>query len=376
MAVEIREVKSKSELRKFVKFQNELYKGNPNYVTQIVSEEMENFNRKKNPAFEVNDARFFMALRDGKIVGRIAGIHNKPANKKNNTQNLRFSWFETIDDYEVAEALYKKVEEWGRELGMKTMTGPHGFCDMDQQGMLIEGFDKPGTIASFYHHPYYKEFTERYGFQKDIDYVEYWSTVPHETGVPEKMLRTAEWIKKRYNFKLVEYDTVKEYIKRGPELFELLEESFEDNYGTVPLTEKQVAYYIKKYISYIQKDLIKIVDNEKGEMIGFMVTMPSMTKGYQKTKGNLLPFGFIHLMRALKRYDILDFYFIGVRKDYRNKGVDVLMAVEIVKAALKLGFSYAESNQELETNTRVQAQWKFFNPVQHKRRRIYKKKIT
>ncbi len=376
MSVEIREVQNKRELKKFIKFQNELYKGNPNYVTQIVQEEMEHFDRKKNPAFEVNDAHLFTAWKDGKIAGRIVGINNKPANEKNNTKNLRFNWFESIEDYEVTEALFKAVEDWGRELSMETITGPHGFCDLDQQGMLVEGFDRPGTIASFYHHPYYKDFTERYGFEKDVDYVEYWSTVPHDTGVPEKLLKTADWIRNRYNFHLANYNSAKEYKKRGRELFQLMQESFEDIYGTVPLTDKQIDYYIKKYISYIHKDLIKVVDNEHGEMIGFMITMPSLTRAYQKTKGRLFPFGFIHLLRALKQYDILDFYLAGVRKDYWGKGVDVLMAVEIVKKAIELGFTHAESNQELESNTKVQAQWKFFNPVQHKRRRIYKKNIT
>jgi len=375
MSVEIKEVKSKSDLKKFIQFGIDLYKDNPYFVPPMIMDEIETYSHKKNPAYENADDKIFLAYKNGHIAGRIVGINNKLANKKWGTNNLRFSWFETIDDYEVTKALFDAVLDWAKELGMDTITGPHGFCDLDPQGLLVEGFDQMATIASFYNHSYVKDLVERYGFIKDVDYVEYLSTPPYETGMPQKLIDTTEWIKKRYNYRILDYKTTKEYKARGNEIFELLEESFEQNYGTVPLTKKQVDYYVKKYIGFIHPELIKVVVDEHDTMIGFMITMPSLTKAYRKANGHMFPFGMFHLLKAIKTYETLDFYFAGVKKDYRGKGVDLLMVVEIVKSAMKLGFKNAESNQELELNSKVQAEWKFFNPVMHKRRRIYKLQI-
>ena len=375
MEVEVLEVKAKKDVKKFVKFQLRLFNGNQYFVPQLMRDEIETFTPEKNPAYEKCDVKLFLAYRDKEIVGRVAAILNRPANEKYTTKNLRFGWLDMIDDYEVASSLFKSCEEWGRELGMKTLTGPHGFCDLDPQGMLVEGFDKMPTISSYYHLPYYKVLTEKYGFVKDIDFVEYQSTPPYNTGIPEKLLKTTDWIKERYKYRLANYDSIKGYKKHGRELFELLEETFDENYGTVPLTQKQVDYYINKYISFINKELVKFVFNDKNEMIGFLVCMPSLSKAFQKAGGRLLPFGIFHILKGLKTYEVIDFLFAGVKKEYRGKGVDSLMAVEIVKSAMKLGFKYAESNQELENNSKVQAEWKFFEPELHKRRRIYKKEI-
>jgi len=372
MAIEIKETTSKSDIKKSVLFQFELYKDNPYFVPQLIRDEVETLS-KKNPATELSDMKVFLAYRSGKIVGRIVGIINHPANKKWGSKNIRFGWIEMVNDFEVASALFRAVEKMGKEAGMETITGPHGFCDLDMQGMLVEGFDKLATIASYYHHPYYKELTEKYGFVKDVDYLEYLSTVPKE--LPEQMIKVAEWIQRKGNYKLLQYDKVSDYKKRGKELFALLEESFSELYGTVPLSDKQIDYYINKYISYIDKNFLKIVVTEKDEMIGFLITMPNLSKAYQKAKGKLFPFGIFYLLQGMKNREVLDFYFMGVKREYRQKGVDVLMASEIVKEAIKHNFKYAESNQELEWNNRVQSQWKFFNPVMHKRRRIYKKNI-
>jgi hypothetical protein len=372
MSIQIKEAVSPKEIKEFVLFQYGLYKDNPYFVPPLIHDEIETFDKSKNPAYEVSDAKFFLAYRDGKIVGRIVAINNKPANKKYGTKNLRFSWVEFIEDFEVLKALLDKCAEWGKELGMETMTGPHGFCDFDPQGLLVEGYDKLATIASFYNHPYYKELFDKYGAQKEIDYMEFWSTTPFKEGIPQKMIDTCEWIKKRNNFKLIEYPKLKDYVNRGEEIFTLLEKSFENNFGTVPLTEHQMTYYIKKYLSFLNKKLIKLVENEKGELVGFLISMPNLSIAMQKSKGKLFPLGWYHTLKALKTYDVLDFYFAGVREDCRNKGVDAIMALEIVKTAMEFGFAHAESNQELETNSKVQAQWKFFNPVNHKRRRIFK----
>ena len=375
MNLKIVEVNTKKQIKDFVKFQIELYKDNEFYVPTTISDEIETFLPEKNPAFEEADLQLFLAYRDDKIVGRIGAIYSRAANKKYGYKNLRFSWIDFVEDYEVCKLLLDTAIEWGRKKGATTVTGPHGFNDFDMQGMLVEGYDRLATIASFYNFPYYPKFVERYGFEKDIDFVEYWSTTPKPETIPEKLFRVNDYIIKKNKFKLIEYANIKDYIARGREIFGLLESTFEENYGTVPLTQKQMDYYTNKYLMFLNPRLIKLVENEAGELIGFLITMPNLSKAMQKAKGNKYPFGVIHMLKALKTFEVLDFYFAGIRKDYRGKGVDAIMATEIVKTAMDMGFKHAESNQELENNTLVQAMWKFYSPENHKRRRIFKKYI-
>ena len=375
MSIEIKEVIDNKQLKEFVVFQLNHYKNNPYFVPPLVADEIATFKKDKNPAYENADTKLFLAYKDGKIVGRIAGIISLIANKKYDYKNLRFSWIEMTEDFEVAKALLDAVVNWGKEQGMTTMSGPHGFGDFDPQGMLVEGYDRLATIASFYNYPYYPVFMEQYGFEKETDYVEFLSTTPKIEDIPDKLFRANEWVMKKNKFKLVEYPKVKDYVKRGAEIFKLLEETFEENFGTVPLTQTQMDYYTKKYLMFLNPRLIKIIENEAGEMVAFLITMPNLSKAMQKAKGKLFPFGLFHILKALKTYDVLDFYFAGVRKDCRGKGADVVMATEIVKTSMDMGFKYAESNQELEDNSKVQAQWKFFKPELHKRRRIYKMDI-
>jgi GNAT superfamily N-acetyltransferase len=376
MSVDIREVKTKKELKQFVKVPFPIFKGNAYWVPQLIRDEMEVFDPRKNPAYETAETKLFTAFKDGKAVGRIAGILSHVANDKYKTKNLRWGWFDTIEDYEVARALFEAVENWGKELGMETLTGPHGFSDLDPEGMLVEGYDQLPTIAVYYNHPYYPEFTEKYGFEKEIDYIEFLTPAPDsKEGIPPKLLRLGERIKERSKISIVKFKSRKHAISRADELFDVLEEAFEEIYGAVPLTRNQVDYYIKKYISFVDPELLQLAVDENDEAVGFMIALPSLSKAFQKAKGRLFPFGLFHLLKALKNYEILDFYLAGVRKKYRGLGVDLLMVMEVVQAALKKGVKFAESNPELETNTKIHAQWKFFNPTQHKRRRIFRKKI-
>ena len=376
MSIEIREVMNKKDLKQFVKLPFEIFKDNKYWVPPLIMDEMETFNPDKNPAYENAEAKLFMAYKDGKLVGRIAGILSHVANKKYNTKNLRFGWVDTFEDYEVAQALYETVEKWGKEKGMETMTGPHGFSDLDPEGMLIEGFEHLPTIANYYSMPYYSEFAEKYGFQKEIDYVEFRAVNPVETGIPPKLLRLGERIKERSKVRVLEFKKKKDVMKRAEEVFVLLDEAFEEIYGAVPLTDKQIKHYVKKYFPFVDKDLIQIAVNEEDEVVGFMIAMPSLSESFQKAKGRLFPFGMLHILKGLKNYEVLDFYLAGVKKKYQGHGVDLLMVLGVVDAAIKKGVRFAESNQELETNTKVHAQWKYFNPTQHKRRRIFKKDIS
>jgi len=374
MSIAVKEVLDKIALKTFVKLPFAMYKDNPMWVPQLIRDDMEIFDKEKNPAFEYCESRLFMAYKDGRPVGRIAAINNRAANEKYGTKNLRFSWFDSIHDPEVAAALFQVVEGWARELGMETLTGPHGFCDLDPQGMLVEGFDQLPTIAGFYNFPYYQKLVEDLGFVKEIDYVEFRAQVPKDmSAFPEKLRRLADRILERGGLRLIKFERKKDTLVRAEELFRLLDEAFDEIYGSVPLTERQIQYYIKKYFSFVDKDLIQAVVNEKGEMIGFMIAMPSLSLAFQKANGRLFPLGWWHLLRAFKNNDVLDFYLAGIKKSYRGMGVDLLMVVNITRAAVAKGFRFTESNQELETNNKIQAQWKYFNPIQHKRKRIFKK---
>jgi hypothetical protein len=375
MDINIKIVKTKKDLKTFIKVPYMIFKDNPYWVPPLIKDELQTFDKKKNPAYESADTRLFVAYKDKKPVGRIAGILSYIANDKYNVKNLRFGWFDTIDDYEVASLLFKAIENWGKELGMESLTGPHGFTDFDPEGMLIEGFGELPTIVTIYNHSYYPELTEKYGFEKDVDYVEFKTMVPHETGIPEKLLRLAQRIKERSGLKVFNFKSKKEILNRAKEIFELLDEAFEEIYGSVPISNDQIEYYMKNYFSFVNPDMLKIVENEKNEMVGFMITFPNLSKAFQKAKGKLFPIGWYHILKALKKHEVIDFYLAGIRKKYRGIGVDLLMVIEIVKTAMKKGFEYAESNPELEDNKKVHAQWKYYNPTQHKRRRIYKKNI-
>lgn len=374
MSIEIKTVKTKKDLKTFVKIPFDIFKDNPYWVPPLIIDELETFDRKANPAFANADARLFIAYKNGKPVGRIAAIISYAANEKYKTKNLRFGWFDTIDDYEVAETLFNEVEKWGKELGMKTLTGPHGFSDLEPEGMLIEGFDQLPTIAVLYNHPYYPEFVKKYGFKKDVDYVELKSEMP-EKGLPEKLLRLAGRIKERSRFKIVQFKKKKDLLSKAKEVFNLLDEAFAQLYGTVPLTEEQVDYYIKKYFTYVDKDLIKVVANKDDEIIGFVVTIPNLSKPFQKAKGKLLPFGWYYILKGFKQHETLDLYLIGIKEEYRGRGVDILMISELGKEVVKKGFKYLKSNVILAENKKAQAQLKLFNPQIYRRKRIFKKKI-
>ncbi|HEC11780.1 MAG TPA: hypothetical protein ENI80_00760 [Acidiferrobacteraceae bacterium] len=374
--LEIKRVSNRRELKTFIGVPFTLYQDSPYWVPPLISDDLATFNPKKNPAYETAQTRLFVAYRDGVPVGRIAAILNYAANKKYQTKNLRFGWFDTINELEVARSLFAAVEAWARELGMETLTGPHGFCDFDPQGMLTQGYDQLPTIATYYNYPYYVELTVRCGFEKEVDYVEFLTPAPTKTGIPPKLERIAKRVRERSKLKVVNFKNKRQLLKRAPELFQLVDETFEEIYGSVPLSEKQMRYYIKKYISFVNYRTVKIAVNERDEMVGFMLAMPSLSRGFQKAKGRLLPLGWWHILKSLRSYDVLDFYLAGIRSQYRGTGVDLLMQLQMIEVALDLGFNAAESNPELESNKKVQAQWKYFNPVLHKRRRIFRKRVA
>lgn len=369
----ITEITTQKGLKKFVKFPFSLYKNHPYWVPPLVMDEMTVFNPKKNPALEHCKVAYWMVFKEDQPVGRIAGIiHDEEAKEE---QFVRFGWIDFIDDMEVSKLLLETVATWGQEQGMSKVHGPLGFSDMDFEGMLIEGFESPGTIATIYNYPYYPQHLEAHGFGKSTDWVELKSVVPNE--VPKRLARRAQMVESRFKFQSVKFKSKKEAKKYGQELFSVLNEAYDGLYGFHRLTKKQIDFYIGQYLGFIVTDLLSMVLDEKGRLAGFAITMPSLTKAFQKAKGEILPFGFIHILRAIQKNDTADMYLIGVLPEYQKYGVTAIIFNDLLNAYIKRGIKTAITNQMLESNQNILAQFNEFqeNSEIYKRRRCYKKEI-
>ena len=375
MEVLIKEVTTKKELRKFVKFNIELYKDCPYHVPGLIDEEMMTLSRDKNPAFEIAEAIYFLAYKENRIVGRIAGIINHRNNETYHKKNARFGFVDFIDDAEVADELFGAVERWAKEKGMELIHGPLGFTDLDHEGMLIEGFDRLGTMAALFNFPYYPVHLERMGYTKDLDWKEYIIYIPDE--VPEKHARIGEIVRKKYGLKTIKFKRRKDIWPYAQRIFDTLNQAYAHLYGYTALTPKQIDYYVKMYIPMLRLDLITVIIREEDDAVaGFAITLPNLSRALQKAKGRMLPFGFIHLLKALyAKPKVVDLYLMGVLPEYLNKGVNALVFTDLIPVYNKVGAVYAESNPELETNNAIQAQWDYFRREHHKTRRAFSKKL-
>jgi hypothetical protein len=372
--IRIEEVKTAKQLKTFVAFPDQLYRGNPFYVPPLHFDELATLRRDKNPAFEYCEARYWLAYRDDKIAGRIAGILNKAYIEKWGNPFLRFGWFDVEEDQRIAKALLGVVEGWARELGMSAVLGPMGFTDLDHEGMLVEGFDRRGTLATLYNYAYYPEFMEKAGYGKDADWVEYRIKVPEK--MPEALERIATAVTHRYNLRRVEARRAKDILPYASAIFDLINTAYSDLYGVVPLTEKQIRYYTKQYFSFIRTDFVPLVTDENGKLIAFGVTMPCLSHALQKARGRLLPLGFAHILKALKKNDEADLYLVAVDKEWRRKGVVAVLMHEVTKSYIACGIRFAESNPELETNRDVRSIWEYFEADRHKRRRCFIRRLN
>ena len=380
-SIEIKKVTSRKELKKFVDFHYDLYEGCPYDVPNLFSDELNTLSPEKNGAFDFCEAEYYLAYKDGKLSGRVAAIINKRANQKWNRQSVRFGWIDFIDDIEVSTALLKAVEDFGRSRGMKEVVGPLGFSDMDPEGMLTWGFDKLGTMATIYNYPYYPQHIEKMGgWVKDNDYVEFYMEVPDK--VPEKYARIAELVESRYNLhvkKLTRREVIKENY--GRKLFDIINRTYGDLYGFVTLTDRQVEQYVNMYFPLADLNLITVIvdGNKNDEVVGMGITIPSLSHALQKCRrGRLLPFGWWHLLRAIKwhKTDGVDLLLVGFLPEYRAKGANALLFADLIPRYIDYGFKWGESQVEMESNEHVQSQWGPLNPVNHKRRRCYKKTIS
>lgn len=377
MGVTIKKISTKKDLKSFIRFNYKLYKDNKYSVPDLFDDMLNTYNRKKNPAFEFCEADYFLAYKDGEIVGRVAAIINKRANETWNKKDVRFGWIDFVDDIEVSKALLKAVEDWGKDRGMTNIVGPLGFTDMDAEGMLIEGFDELSTMATIYNFPYYPKHLEKLGFEKDADWVEYKLMIPEQ--IPDKYRRVAEIILKKYNLKIVKIKNRSEIKKKnyGQKIFDLINEAYSPLYGYSKMTQGQIDHYIKMYLNLLDLNMVTLVEDANKNLIAVGITMASLSEALQKAKGRLLPFGWYYLLKSMfiKRPKMLDLLLIAVKPEYQNKGVNSLLFYDLIPTYQKMGFEYGESNPELEENKKVQAQWDYIETVQHKRRRAFKKQI-
>lgn len=372
--VEIREVTTKRDRKVFASFHANMYKGVPQAIPDLVSDEYNNFLPSKNPAFEYCRVKQFLAYKDGKCVGRIAGIISDAANKKWDTKRIRFSRIDFIDDMEVSEALFKAVENWGKAEGLTQIHGPIGFSDMDQEGMLIEGFDMEGMFITIYNHSYYIKHLENNGFLKDIDWVEYRVKMPEEPN--DKINELSKLVLKRYRLNLIEPKSRKEIKPYLPKVFNLLNICYENLYGTVELSHDQIMKYYHQFILLINPEYVKFIEDGEGELVGFGLALPSMNRAVKKSNGRLFPLGWYRVLRApYQKADVLDLYLVGVIPKMQNKGLTAILLNSMTDTARKNKVKYAETGPELETNSQVQALWKHYDTEQHKRRRCWIKDL-
>ena len=378
MAVEIKKVTTRKELKRFIRFNYEFYKDNPYSVPDLYDDMLGTFSRTKNAAFEFCEADYFLALREGRIVGRVAAIINSRANETWGKKEVRFGWIDFIDDLEVSRALIDAVKAWGRERGMTTLAGPLGFTDMDAEGMLIEGFDQLGTMATIYNYPYYPQHMERMGFVKDADWVEFKIYIPD--GIPDKHKRIADIIQRKYNLQIKKYTSAKKIAAEyGQAIFRLINEAYSQLYGYSALSQRQIDQYVKMYLPILDLRMVTLITDQNGELVAVGISMPSLSEALQKAHGRLLPFGWYYLLKALffkRRAKMLDLLLVAVKPEYQNKGVNALLFTDLIPVYQQLGFEYAESNPEMELNGKVQAQWEYFRTEQHKRRRAFRKPIA
>ena len=376
MAITIKKVTTSKELKTFIRLNYEMYKENPYSVPDLYDDMLNTFSRDKNAAFEFCEADYFLAYKDGKLVGRVAAIMNNRANETWNKKEVRFGWIDFIDDTEVSDALLKTVEAWGKERGATEIVGPLGFTDFDAEGMLVEGFDQLSTMSTIYNYPYYPEHMVKHGYEKDADWVEFKIYIPD--AIPDKHKRISEIIMRKYGLKIVKCTSTKDINKYGQAIFDLMNEAYSQLYGYSALSPKQIKQYIKMFLPILDLRMVTLVVDSEDQVIAAGISMPSLSEALQKGKGRLLPFGWYHLLKVifLKKYPkVLDLLLVAVKPEYQNKGVNALLFYDLIPVYQKIGFEYAESNPELELNDKVQAQWEYFKTEQHKRRRCFKKEI-
>ena len=376
MSITIKEIQpKKKELKKYVRLGIDLYRGNRYYVPPLIIDEVNTLLPSKNPAFDFCKAESFIAFRNGRPAGRITAIINSQVNNRSGKKELRFGFMDFIDDEEVSKALFDAAIKWGKEHGMTSIVGPMGFTDMDHEGLLIEGFDEMGTMATIYNYPYYSRHLENLGFKKDIDWVEYRITIP--SAIPEKYARISEIVKRKYNLRVLKFTSRKKVRQQyGQALFNLINEAYDHLYGYSPLTPRQIDYYINLYLGILRLEDVCVVVDSNDSLVGVGITISSFSNALRRSNGRLFPFGWRHFIKPLRgKENVVDLLLVAVKPEYQNKGVNSLIFCDLIPIYIKNGYKFAESNPEFECNDNVQKQWDYFEHRQHRRRRAYRMEI-
>ena len=373
MKIEIKEI-SPARLRSFIRVPYKIYKDHPYWVPPLNHTEKITLHPNRNTVFDHCEAKYWVAKIDGKSVGRIAGINHSLEEEYLKKKGVRFGWFDTINNFEVAANLVETVENWAKSKNAEMIHGPLGFTDLDKEGLLVNGFNELGTSAALYNHAYYKEFLTRLGYKKIVDWVEYEIKIPEQ--MPERVTRLATFVADRYELKKAIIKGKKDLKKYVRGIFEVLNISYTELYGFIPLNNKQIDFYADLYINFIQPDYVSIITDKKDKVIAFGITLPSLSKALQKAKGNLYPIGIFHLLGAMKRVNRADGYLIGILPEYQKKGINALMIHSVFSNLSKKGIRLFESGIHLETNEAVLKQWRDFEFREHKRRRCFIKQLT
>ena len=372
MAIEIKELNTNKEFKDFVNVQFDIYKDNNYWVPPIKKDELKALKAEFNPAFRFCEAKFWVAYKEGKCVGRIGAIINHKYNEKTNTKVGRFTRGEFIEDIEVSKKLLETAESWLKENGMTEVQGPLGFTNLDHQGMLVEGFDHLPSAASEYHLPYYKEHLEKLGYKKEIDWIEFRLFLE---GMPEKAKRGAQIVKKRSNLTVKSFTKSSELQQYATQLFEILNEAFKDLHSVVQLDKEMIDYYVKRYLMLLNPEFVKLVFDAEENLIAFIIGLPSLSEALQKANGSLFPFGWYHINKALKNPKVIDLMLTGILPEYQAKGVTAVLFYELHEVMEKYGVTEMETTGIFETNEKVIINWKNYEHIQHKRKRCWTKKL-
>jgi hypothetical protein len=375
MTISILEVHTRPELKEWVLFPYRFYRDDPHYVPQIIREELDFFSAERNPGFKIADTKLLLARQNGKSVGRVCGILHKLEEEKLGYKRGRFGWFECIDDNQAAAALLDHLEYWFVREGCREFTGPHGFSDLDPEGMLVDGFDALPTIAGSYNKTYYPRLLEDFGFEKEIDYIEHRFEFPKDSPLFKRMEKWAAAAESE-GLRVISVNNKKEILKYLDQWWEVLEASFQNLYGVTPLTDEQKKYYTKKYFGFVDPNFMIMAADGQDRIQGLFLGLPSLSRPFQKARGRLLPFGFLHVLRGFKKFDTVDFYFAGVHPQANARKVLPVMALAMYRVLKEHGVKYIETNRELETNTTITGIWSRYSVVNKRRTRIFKKQLT
>lgn len=371
--IEIREIKSKQQIKEFIKFPFQLYKNHPYWVPALIKEECNNLDPEVNPVFDHAEARYFMAYKQGKPAGRLAAIINHSEVEKQGKRKLRFGWFDVIDDVLVSRALLDKASQIARENALEWIEGPVGFSNMDKAGLLVEGFEEKNTLISWYNYPYYAQHFQKLGFEIASEWVEFKLKIPKSPL--ERVKRFANLISQKYHLKVYRFTSKKDILAHADEMFHLLNQTYNKLSTFVPFEKKQIDYYKRKYFPYLHPDFVVCIKDNDGKMVAFAIMMPSMSEALKKANGRMWPLGWFHLWKANTFPKMAEFYLIGIAPEYQNKGLTAIISHEVNELFLGKGIKIAETNPELADNKAIQAMWKHYEGHLHKRRQTFKKNV-